>query len=81
MKWNKHTTKPKTKKIVSGLLAGFDSGCDDPTAPFLFGIYLWKRGKWVSEDCGRTARAPFYWVLERDVVASLSPPSTRSVSK
>lgn len=73
--WRPHTETPDTTEPVTALIAGYNDEGDEKDESFIFGIYIWRRGKWVDEDSGSTAKAPFYWRFERDLLADLPLPN------
>lgn len=71
--WRPHTELPKESEPTSCVLAFIsDEGELEAT---LAGLYLWRGGKFIEEDCGHVAKPPFFWVYERELTASVPVPS------
>jgi len=67
MKWRTSAQSPRTAAPVTALLAAKDEG----GAMFLLGIYLWKEGRWRSEETFKSPEGEFWWVYEAELLKNL----------
>lgn len=70
IKWRSHTEKPDTERMTALLAMPDEEG--EHHQPVLLGIYMWWRGRFITEYEGRRAREPYWWVPEDEVVASIA---------
>ena len=67
MKWRTSAQFPRTAAPVTALIATKDEG----GALFLLGIYLWKEGRWRSEETFKSPEGEFWWVYEAELLKNL----------
>jgi hypothetical protein len=67
MKWRTSAQSPRTAAPVTALIAANDDG----GALFLLGIYLWKEGRWRSEETFKSPEGEFWWVYEAELLKNL----------
>jgi hypothetical protein len=67
MKWRTSAQSPRTSAPVTALIAQKDEG----GALFLLGIYLWKEGRWRSEETFKSPEGEFWWVYEAELLKNL----------
>lgn len=68
MKWHPLSEKPQTTEPAAALLATRDEDGEF----FLMGLYLWREGKWVSEDgLAPLPAGEYWWCTEDDVLEDL----------
>jgi hypothetical protein len=67
MKWHTSAQSPRTAAPVTALIAQKDE-CG---AMFLLGIYLWKEGRWRSEETFKSPEGEFWWVYEAELLKNL----------
>ena len=67
MKWHTSAQSPRTAAPVTALIATKDEG----GALFMLGIYLWKEGRWRSEETFKSPEGEFWWVYEAELLKNL----------
>lgn len=72
IRWRPHTETPKGKGPMTALLAGND---EDQPELYLWGIYVWRDGHWLSEDTLQPFKpsppVPFWWVPETELLSAV----------
>lgn len=67
MKWHTSAQFPRTAAPATALFA---SKAEDGSL-FLLGIYLWKEGRWRSEETFKSPEGEFWWVYEAELLKNL----------
>ena len=68
LRWHSIAEHPKTDEPVTALLVVRDD--EGPSGLFLYGICVWRDGRWIDEDTGEEASGDYY-AFEDDLIASI----------
>ncbi len=70
LNWKSHLETPGENGVI-GLLARPANPDDAEDVPFILGLYLFQGGTWLSEEFEEEPDAPYFWVLESELLAGL----------
>lgn len=71
IQWKSHEEQPEPALAV-GLLARPANPEDPEDVPYIAGLYMWAGGTWKREETDDEPDAPYFWILESDLVDMLA---------